>query len=68
MRYIEFRDAIDHALADRPDGMTWKELRDSLELPYRRPCPDWVACLEKEIGLIRRQKKGNAYLWKQEKS
>ena len=64
MRYIEFREAISTALTRQPDGMTWKELRCRLRLPYKQPCPEWVACLEKEIGLVRKEKRGNAYIWK----
>lgn len=64
MRYTEFRDIIQHQLQRTPEGMTWSELREALDLPYRRPCPSWVARLEKEIGLTRTKGCGRALVWK----
>lgn len=64
MRYAEFRDAIKEELLRKPDGRTWAELRDHLALPYERPCPEWTACLEREIGLVRRKGEGRAFVWK----
>lgn len=64
MRYTEFRDEIAKTLRSHQNGMTWKELREELNLPYKQPCSEWVASLEKEINLTRQDKKGNAYLWK----
>ena len=68
MRYTEFRDTIKQALLLHPDGMTWKELQTNLKLPYRQTCPEWLGSLEKEIGLQRKVKRGNAYIWKLVKS
>lgn len=53
MRYVEFRDLILKELKKHPEGFTWKELRDRLNLPYKRPCPEWTKRLEKEIGFIK---------------
>ncbi len=64
MRYSEFRDEIAKALRSNQNGMTWKELREELDLPHKQPCPEWVASLEKEINLTRQEKKGNAFLWR----
>ncbi len=64
MKYIEFRDSIQEELIKNPDGLTWVELRNRLELPYERPCPTWVQRLEKEIGLIRSKGSGRALVWK----
>lgn len=64
MRYHEFRDSIRQELRRYPDGLTWADLRDQLALPYDRPCPTWVRCLEKEIGLVRTKGPTRAYLWK----
>ncbi len=64
MRYLEFKAVIRKGLQASPDGLTWKELRDQLELPYERPCPEWTKRLEKEIGLDRNEKKGRASLWR----
>jgi len=63
MRYTEFRDKIRKALQRNPEGMTWKELKSGLNLPYERPCPDWVGKLENEIALTRQKGTGNALVW-----
>ncbi len=64
MRYEEFRDAVRGHLILNPQGATWKELRDALDLPYERPCPEWVKRLENDMGLCRKEKRGPALLWK----
>ncbi|MFG0250657.1 MAG: hypothetical protein ACF8OB_17365 [Phycisphaeraceae bacterium JB051] len=65
MKYTEFRDAIKDALKRSKSGMTWAELRDQLNLPYDRPCPEWTKRLEQEIGLkrIHVSGRGRAYVW-----
>ena len=63
MRYIEFRDAIQKHLLLHRRGATWQQLRETLTLPYDRPCPAWTRLLEKEIGLVRRKSDGRALLW-----
>jgi len=63
MRFEEFKTAIRTALIQHPEGLTWKELKDLETLPYKTPCPTWVAQLESEIGLIRKRRKGNALIW-----
>jgi len=64
MKYKEFRDSIRNDLRRNPEGKTWAELIESLKLPYSRPCPTWLAEMEKDIGLDRKEKKGRAQLWK----
>lgn len=64
MRYVEYRDLIRHRLRRRPTGLTWAQLRDELDLPYERPCPDWTRRLEEEIGLTRTKGPGRALVWK----
>jgi hypothetical protein len=64
MRYEEFRDAVRDHLMMNPEGATWKELSEALDLPYERPCPEWVKQLENDIGLDRKEKRGRALLWK----
>lgn len=64
MRYTEFRSRIETALVDAPQGLTWKMLRDQLELPYERPCPEWTRRLETEIGLTRERAGGRALVWR----
>jgi hypothetical protein len=64
MKYTEFRDSIRDELRRNPSGKTWKELKSSLDLPYSRPCPNWIRRLEQQIGLERSEKRGNALVWK----
>ena len=64
MKYSEFKNTIQNELSNNPDGLTWKELRDQLDLPYERPCPNWTAQLEEEIGLVRSKGFQRAYIWK----
>lgn len=64
MRYTEFRDSIKGELARYPEGRTWVELKASLKLPCKQPCPTWVARLEEEVRLDRSSRKGRAKLWK----
>jgi hypothetical protein len=63
MFYEQFRDLIQAKLLKRRRGMTWRELRDDLGLPYDRPCPEWTRRLESDIGLIRRKGTGKALVW-----
>lgn len=64
MRYTEFRDSIRDDLSRSRSGKTWKEIKASLNLPYSQPCPDWISRLERDIGLERKEKRGNALVWK----
>ena len=64
MRYVDFRDSICRELRRKRKGMTWPELRDQLDLPYKSPCSEWVARMEKENGLTRTPGPGRAYIWK----
>ena len=64
MRYVDFRDSICMELRRNPEGLTWRELRERLALPYRTPCAEWVARMERENGLERSTGGGRAYVWK----
>ena len=63
MRYTDYRDKIKRRLQRKKSGLTWKELRDQLDLPYDRPCPNWTKRLEEEIGLTRTKGEGRALIW-----
>jgi hypothetical protein len=63
MRYTEFKAAIQQHLQQNRNGATWLELRETLALPYDRPCPEWTRRLESEIGLIRRKSSGRSLVW-----
>ncbi len=64
MTYVEFKNRIEARLKKQASGLTWRELKESLELPYDRPCPEWVKRLEAEIGLARMPGAGRALVWK----
>jgi hypothetical protein len=63
MKYVEFRDLIENELRQNHDGLTWKELKARLELPYDQPCPSWIKRMEDEIGLSRVRGLGRALVW-----
>lgn len=64
MRYDEFKTAIQTELRRIPAGLTWLQLKERLDLPYARPCPTWIKCMEREIGLSRRKGPTAAHIWK----
>ena len=64
MRYVDFRDRIITELRRNKSGLTWKELREKLDLPYKTPCPEWVKRMEEEDGLVREKGSGRALMWK----
>jgi hypothetical protein len=64
MRYVDFRDFIFEELRKNPKGLTWKELKENLKLPYKRPCQTWIGQLEEDIGLSREKGDGRALVWK----
>ncbi len=63
MPYSEFRDKIKSALEHRDNGMTWTELKESLELEQTVPNNKWVRQLEKDIGL-KRIRDTNGVIWR----
>ncbi|MGA1821720.1 MAG: hypothetical protein ACMUIG_04265 [Thermoplasmatota archaeon] len=63
MKYIDFRDRIIEKLRRSGEGMTWSELKDRLDLPYRTPCPEWVNRMERENDLVREKKIGRPLIW-----
>jgi len=66
MTYATFRNKVQQTLRRNPSGLTWIELRGTAKLPYLRPCPEWTKQLENDIGLIRADKRGKAFIWKVE--
>ncbi len=66
MQYVEFKAAILQHLKRKRQGATWIQLRETLALPYERPCPEWTRRLEEEIGLVRRKGDGRALVWELE--
>ena len=63
MTYLEFKTTLQRHLELHAGGATWSELRETLKLPYDRPCPEWTRRLEKEIGLVRRKGSGRSLCW-----
>ena len=64
MQYVDFRDAIQRELRRNPEGLTWVQLKEHLDLSYDRPCQTWVYRMEEEIGLTRVRGTGRAFVWK----
>ena len=64
MQYVEYRDQIQRKLRRETAGLTWKQLRDELDLPYDRPCSNWTKRLENEIGLTRTKGEGRGLVWR----
>ena len=64
MRYVDFRDQIRQELQKNPEGLTYAELKERLNLPYDRPCQSWVRRMEQEVGVSRARGAGPAYVWK----
>ncbi len=63
MTYLEYKTTLQRHLKKHPAGATWTELRDTLKLPYDRPCATWTKQLEEEIDLVRRKGGGRALVW-----
>jgi hypothetical protein len=63
MRYFEYKAGIQRYLEEHSGGVSWQELREALNLPYTRPCPEWTRRLEVEIGLVRLKGTGRSLLW-----
>ena len=63
MSYLEFKTCIQRHLEHQSSGVTWHELRETLKLPYERPCPEWTRRLEREIGLVRHKGRGRSLYW-----
>jgi hypothetical protein len=64
MRYVDFRDAIEKELRRHRRGLTWRELKERLDLPYDSPCQTWIKQLESDIGLTRVKGEGRALVWR----
>ncbi len=64
MRYVDFRDSICSELRRDREGLTWKQLKERLDLPYRTPCSEWIGRMEEENGLVRVPGPGRAYIWR----
>ncbi len=64
MTYFEFKQRVETSLLANAAGLTWRELKATADLPYARPCPNWTARLEAEIGLVRERTSGNTKTWR----
>jgi hypothetical protein len=54
MSYPVFRDKIHTLLSTKPEGMTWTEIKKTLNLPQKVPNNLWVRRMEREIGVTRK--------------
>lgn len=67
MLYLDFREKIAAVLKTEPNGLSWTEIRQRLQLPQKVPNNLWVATLEREIGLLRKlDSKTAKVIWKLE--
>lgn len=66
MTYVDFRQAILSELRRNRSGLTWPQLRERLDLPYRSPCYEWLRRMEREDRLVRKPGDGRALVWKVE--
>ena len=64
MRYVDFSNVIRNELLKNSPGLTWGQLKERLNLPYDRPCSEWVNRMEEELGLTRVRGTGRALVWK----
>lgn len=64
MKYAEFKMQIQNALVENPDGLSWLELKGSLNIPYKIPCQTWIYKFEQEINFVRSNGRGSAFIWK----
>lgn len=65
--YEDFRDEVEQILNSEPEGLSWTEIKERLQLSQRTPYHKWVKKMEKDIGLARR-KKGGKTIWKLKKN
>jgi hypothetical protein len=61
--YGKFRKQIETILKVEPEGLTWTEIKQRLNLPQKVPNNRWVRKMEEDIGLERKTIKGKTY-WK----
>jgi antitoxin component of MazEF toxin-antitoxin module len=63
--FESFAEAVERALAEAPQGLTWSQIRETTGLPCKKPNPLWVHRLENERGLKRfRDSKTSQIIWK----
>lgn len=61
--YDKFKTQIESALKNEPQGLTWTEIKQKLNLPQKVPNNRWVRQLETDIGLTR-TKEPKGVIWK----
>ena len=64
MEYDEFKVLIQSALQHNLTGLTWREIKETLKLPYKIPSQTQLFQLEDEIHLVFSKGKGSDYIWK----
>ena len=63
MRYEEVKAVLKNHLSENPEGQTWSQIKEQLNLPYETLCPEWTKQLETDIQLLRKPGAGRAYVW-----
>jgi len=65
--YRDFKEKVAALLSTEPEGLSWTEIRQKLQLPQKVPNNLWVRMMEKDIGLLRRlDNKTAKVIWKLE--
>jgi len=64
--YEDFRDQVKRILESEPEGLTWTEINERLQLSWKAPYHKWVKRMERDIGL-KREKKGGKTIWRLER-
>lgn len=63
MSYEKFKQIIKEELKKSPDGLTWTQIRERRPEIYQKfPANQWVAQMEKDIGLVRSKRAGKT-IW-----
>ena len=61
--YEKFKTQIEAILKVEPEGLTWTEIKQRLNLPQRVPNNQWVRKMEKDIGL-KRTRQARGIVWR----
>ena len=64
LSYEKFKDKVKSLLKDRPNGLTWTELRKIGDFSQKVPNNKWVKKLEEDIQLVRLRDRNRGIVWK----
>jgi hypothetical protein len=61
--FDEFKTAVEKAIRNAGQSLTWTEIRTTARLPQKFPNNQWVHQLEREIGLTRSKDANGIIKW-----